>query len=320
MKNIAIIEGGYSREKEISIKSAQKIFENIDKTKLNPTKVFIDENEWTAYDSEGRYPIDKNSFSYIKENIRYNFDYAFIMIHGSPGEDGKLQSYFEMIGIPYNTSSSYLMALTFHKFYCNQLLKNFEINVPASILIKPKDKIDENKIIKTIGLPCFVKPTAGGSSLGITKVKDKKDLTEAIKLALKLGGEAIIETLIIGREITNGVFRDEDGIKVLPITEIISKNEFFDYKAKYQGLSEEITPAELDETTKNKVKKLTYEIYSILGLYGIVRIDYFIDREENIYLIEINSIPGMSNESIIPKMLKTQGINFQFLLNKIIKF
>ena len=306
MKKVAVIEGGYSKEKAISIKSAKTVFDNLDRTKFDPTRVLIDEKEWTAYDEVGRYSIDKNDFSYSKNGFKYNFEYAFIVIHGTPGEDGKLQGYLDMVGVPYNTSSAAIMALTFQKFHCNQFLKNFGINVPEAVLIKPEDEIDESQIIDKVKLPCFVKPTDGGSSFGVTKVKKESDLLPAIKEAFNHGSEVIVEENIEGREITCGVFRDSEGVKVLPITEIISENEYFDYDAKYNGKSKEITPADLTDLMTNEIQSLSKEIYDILGLKGIVRMDYILKSDEIPSLIEINSVPGMSKESIVPQMIEAE--------------
>ena len=313
MKKVAVIEGGYSKEKAISIKSAQTVFDNLDRTKFPPTRVLIDENEWTAYDEDGRYPVDKNDFSFTKNGQKETFEYAFIVIHGTPGEDGKLQGYLDMLGIPYNTSSAAITALTFQKFHCNQFLKTYGINVPEAVLIKPKDKINEKQIIEKVKLPCFVKPTDGGSSFGITKVKTGNELFPAIKKAFENGTEVIVEENIDGREVTCGVYRDKEVIKALPITEIISDNEYFDYEAKYHGKSKEVTPADLDIEMTNKIKALTKEIYGILGMRGIVRIDYIINKDELPFLIEINSVPGLSKESIIPQMAKLDNIELSLL-------
>ena len=276
-----------------------------------PTRVLIDENEWTAYDEDGRYPIDKNDFSFIKQNKKQKFDYAFIVIHGTPGEDGKLQGYLDMVGIPYNTSSAAITALTFQKFHCNQFLKNFGINVPEAILIKPDDEINESQIIEKVGLPCFVKPTDGGSSFGITKVKKEKEILPAIKAAFEHGTEIVVEENIEGREVTCGVYRDKEGIKALPVTEIISENEYFDYDAKYNGKSKEITPAELTDLMTTQLQSLTKEIYGVLGMKGIARMDYMINKKGIPFLIEINSVPGMSKESIVPQMLSKMSIDLK---------
>ena len=313
MKKVAVIEGGYSKEKAISIKSAKTVFDNLDRAKFSPIRVLIDKNEWTAYDSQGRYPIDKNDFSYTKNGSKHNFEYAFIVIHGTPGEDGKLQGYLDMVGVPYNTSSAAITALTFQKFHCNQVLKSFGINVPEAVLIKPEDIIDEEKTLKKVGLPCFVKPTDGGSSFGVTKVKKESEFLPAIKEAFSHGSEVIVEESIVGREVTCGIYRNSRVVKALPITEIISENEYFDYDAKYNGKSKEITPAELSEEITNKIKALTKKIYGILGMRGIVRMDYILTKDEVPFLIEINSVPGMSKESIIPQMAKVDNIDLSTL-------
>jgi D-alanine-D-alanine ligase len=314
MKKVAVIEGGYSKEKTISIKSAKTVFDNLDRTKFDPIRVLIDENEWTAYDDNGRYSIDKNDFSFVKNGSKNSFEYAFIVIHGTPGEDGKLQGYLDMVGVPYNTSSAPIMALTFQKFHCNQFLKNFGIKVPEAELIKSEDVIDERHIIDKVKLPCFVKPTDGGSSFGVTKVKNDNELLPAIKEAFNHGSEVIVEENIEGREVTCGVYRDSEGVKVLPITEIISENEYFDYDAKYHGKSKEVTPAELTDSTTTKIQSLTKEIYDILGMKGIVRMDYILKGERNPFLIEINSVPGMSKESIVPQMASVLDIKLSSIL------
>jgi D-alanine-D-alanine ligase len=314
MKKVAVIEGGYSKEKAISVKSAKTVFDNLDRTKFDPTRVLIDEKEWTAYDEVGRYSIDKNDFSFIKNGDKYNFEYAFIVIHGTPGEDGKLQGYLDMVGVPYNTSSASIMALTFQKFHCNQFLKNFGINVPEAVLVKSEDAIDERQIIDKVKLPCFVKPTDGGSSFGVTKVKKESDLLPAIKEAFNHGSEVIVEENIEGSEVTCGVYRDSEGVKALPITEIISENEYFDYDAKYNGKSKEVTPADLTDSITTQIQSLTKEIYAILGMKGIVRMDYIVNDGGNPFLIETNSVPGMSNESIVPQMASALNIKLSSIL------
>ena len=318
MKKIAVIEGGYSLEKAVSLKSSNTIFENIDRSKFIPTKVLIDKKEWVANDNDGKYFIDKNDFSFIKNGIKHNFDFAFIIIHGSPGEDGKLQGYFEMIGIPHSTSSSAITSFTFQKFHCNQFLKNFGVNVAEAFLLRLEDEIDEKEILKKIGLQCFVKPTNAGSSYGITKVKSLKELRPAIKNAFSYGNEVIIEADISGREVTNGIYRNEEGLKTLPITEIISENEYFDYEAKYNGKSKEITPAEINEEQTQKIKSLTYFIYKTLGMNGLARMDYIVNENNIPFLIEINSVPGMSKESIIPQMIKEDNKLIKDVLSDII--
>ena len=313
MKKVAVIEGGYSSEKVVSIKSAQTVFDNLDRSKFEPTRVLIDENEWTAYDEDGRYPIDKNDFSFTKNGTKQHFEYAFIVVHGTPGEDGKLQGYLDMIGLPYNTSSAAITSLTFQKFHCNQFLKNFGVNVAEAALIKPDDEINEEEILNKVGLPCFVKPTDAGSSYGVSKVKKANQLLDAINHAFEHGEEVIVEAFISGRELTNGVYRNEEGIQILPITEIISENEFFDYKAKYKGQSNEVTPAKISTDLDKKIKDLTCKIYDILGMKGIARMDYIVNDIGIPYLIEINSVPGMSKESIVPQMVNCKKLKLNEL-------
>ena len=219
-----------------------------------------------------------------------------------------------MVGVPYNTSSAAIMALTFQKFHCNQFLKNFGINVPEAVLIKPDDDINEEETLNKVGLPCFVKPTDGGSSFGVTKVKKQSELLPAIKEAFNHGSEVIVEENIENREVTCGVYKGSEGVKVLPITEIISENEYFDYDAKYNGKSKEVTPAEIEEEDKVKIQSLTKEIYGILGMKGIVRMDYIIKDGGNPFLIEINSVPGMSKESIVPQMANALNIKLSSIL------
>ena len=309
MKKVAVIEGGFSSEKAVSIKSAQTVFESLDRSKFEPTRVIIDENEWTAYDEYGRYPIDKNDFSFTKNGTKQNFEYAFIVIHGTPGEDGKLQGYFDMIGLPYNTSSASITSLTFQKFHCNRYLSTFGINVAEAVLIKKEDHINQKEILNKVGLPCFVKPTDAGSSFGVSKVKKADQFLNAVNNAFQHGEEVIVEAFIEGRELTNGVYRNEEGIQILPITEIISENEFFDYEAKYKGQSNEVTPADISTNLEKEIKDLTFKIYELLGMKGIVRMDYIVDQKGKSFLIEINSVPGMSKESIVPQMVYNQKQN-----------
>lgn len=317
-KIIAIIEGGYSHEKVISLKSAETVFKNIDTSKYFPIKVRIDENGWYAFFEGNAHEIDRSNFSFTCEEGDFTFDLAFIVIHGTPGEDGKLQAYFDMLGIPYTTCNHLASTLTFNKFVCNQYLKNFGINVAEAVLIKKNDEVNSSAIIQKVGLPCFVKPADGGSSFGVTKVKLEAELKEAIKNAMEHGTQVVVESFMQGREVTNGIYLSKNGIKVLPITEIVTKNEYFDFDAKYNGESEEITPADLSKEIEEKVKQTTHKVYSILGLSGICRADYIIQGEEP-YLIEINTVPGQSEASLIPQMAAYEGISLKQLYNEVIE-
>ena len=313
MKNVAIIEGGYSHEKIISLKSAETVFQHIDRSLYNPIKVRIDEEGWFAIDGDEKVEINRTDFSY--HNIK--FDIAFIVIHGTPGEDGKLQAYFDMLNIPYSTCSHLAATLTFDKFVCNQYLKTFGIKVAEAVLIRENEVINTSEIVSKVGLPCFVKPNDGGSSFGVTKVKNEAELQQAIELALSHGTQAIIESFMEGREVTNGIYRNKTGFVPLPITEIVTANDFFDFEAKYKGESDEITPADLSDDLTAKVKAVTKQIVELLDMNGIARADYII-QDGAPYLIEINTVPGMSKESLIPQMAACEGVSLKQLFNEVL--
>jgi len=321
MITVAIIEGGYSHEKQISLKSSQTVQANLDENKYRTIRVRIDENGWMAYTNSGKMsPVDKNDFSAVLAGEKVKFDYAFIVIHGTPGEDGKLQAYFDMLHIPYNTCSQMLATLTFDKYVCNRFLENFNIPVAKAVIVNKNQDFNSEEIIAKIGLPCFVKPNDGGSSFGITKVENISQLADAIKLATQDGNgtQALIESFLKGREVTNGVYLGKQGIQVLPITEIVTDNGFFDFDAKYKGESDEITPAPLSEEMTAKVKEATRSIYELMNLTGLARMDYIIvDGVPN--LIEINTVPGQSAQSIIPQMAEAEGIPLSQIFDEIIE-
>lgn len=316
-KDIAVIEGGFSNEKIVSEKSAKTVYNHIDRERFNPYRVVIDEAKWVVILDDEELPIDKNDFSFQHGPAKVKFDFAFIVIHGTPGEDGILQSYFELVNIPYGTSDHLISALTFNKFVCNKYLEGFGVRIPESILISEDKEKDVERIAKELGFPCFIKPVDGGSSFGVSKVKSYEQILPAIEEALKHGSQVVAEKMINGIEVTNGVYKQKGGIKVLPITEIVTENEFFDYKAKYNGESQEITPARLSDDVTKLVKATTKRIYSLLGMDGIARVDYIIE-DDLPYLIEINTVPGQSDESIIPQMAKEEGISLFELFNDVI--
>jgi len=316
-KNIAVLEGGYSHEKVISLRSAETVFQHIDREKYAPIKVRIDEEGWFAFVDGEKIEVNRNDFSILVNGKKKFFELAFIVIHGTPGEDGKLQAYFDMLNIPYTTCSQLASTLTFNKFVCNQFLKNFNIPVANAVLIRKNEKFDDATIINKVGLPCFVKPADGGSSFGVTKVKEQSQLKAAIELALSHGTQAIIESFMQGREFTNGIYKGKNGIKVLPITEIVSENEFFDFNAKYSGESKEITPADLPLDIEKTIKATTQKVYEILDLSGICRADYIVVNDVP-HLIEINTVPGQSAQSIIPQMVAHEGISLKDLFNDVI--
>ena len=319
MKNIAVIGGGYSKEKGISLKSAKTVFENIDRNKYNVYKIQIDTDGWFGFDeNEKKQPINRTDFSFEMNGKKITLDCAFIVIHGTPGEDGKLQAYFDMLDIPYTTCSQLAATLTFNKFACNRFLESFDIPVAKAALIRKDEAINRSEIIEKVGLPCFVKPADGGSSYGVTKVENESELENAITLALKHGTQALIESFLIGREVTNGIYKSLRGIHVLPVTEIVTDNNFFDFDAKYKGESNEITPADLEDEMTAKIKKMTLKVYEILDFSGIARADYIIHNGEP-HLIEINAVPGQSAESIIPKMAAEQGVSLKQLFEDVIQ-
>ena len=319
-KNIAVITGGDSSEYYISLQSAETIANGIDKEKFNVYMVLIKGNDWElSSDFHCGIPINKNDFSFNDNGQKVKFDCAYISIHGTPGEDGKLQSYFEMIGLPYVSCDVLCSSLTFNKYFCNTYLKQLGVSIPESVLVKKQNAINTKQIIKKTGLPCFVKPNEGGSSFGISKVKTESELIPAINKAFQESDQVIIEQFIDGREITAGLVKVQKKEYLFPLTEIKTANEFFDYKAKYDNKeTQEITPAPIDNNLTAECKKLSSSIYDHLNCRGIVRIDYIIN-DGKLYFLELNTIPGMTSVSLVPKQIKEYGINFTNLLSEIIE-
>jgi len=307
-KNIAIVAGGDSSEIVVSLKSAQGIVSFIDQEKYQTYIVRMEGQQWLCQVGETEVPIDRQDFSFNDEGKKVTFDCAYITIHGTPGENGLLQGYFEMINMPYTTCNVLVSALSFNKFACNHYLKGFGINVAESLVIRQGMQADADAIVERIALPCFVKPNAGGSSFGVSKVKDKAALLPAIEKALKESDEVIVEALIDGIEVTNGIYKTAEKSVVLPVTEVLPHNDFFDFEAKYvQGKAEEITPARIPDELTARIKALTSAVYDILGCHGLVRIDYII-QDGDIYLLEVNTTPGMTATSFIPQQIKAEGL------------
>ena len=319
-KNIAIIAGGYSSELEISLKSVEIIYANLPKDKYTSFVVIINSEGWNVRLNEALLPINKNDFSFVKDGMKINFDCVYPTIHGTPGEDGKLQGYFDMLGIPYNSSSQKSSSLTFDKWLCNQVLLNNGIDCSQSILLNDRaEMFDTKKIVKKLGLPCFVKPNDGGSSFGISKVKEAIQLIPAINKAFTEGNEVLIESFLDGTEVTCACYKVDNKIYDLPIIEIVSENEFFDFEAKYEGLSQEICPARIEDSIRDEVQKLTKKIYQLLDLKGLIRIDYILVNNKP-FVIEVNTAPGMSAESLIPKMVEEQeDLDLPTLFDKLIQ-
>ena len=319
-RTIAIVAGGDSSEYGVSLRSAEGIYSFIDKEKYNLYIVNLTKQKWEALLPDGkRSPIDKNDFSFLHEGKKIIPDFAYITIHGTPGENGILQGYFELIGIPYSTCNVLTSALTFSKFTLNQYLKGFGIRIAESLLVHKGYDISEDTIIEKIGLPCFIKPNDSGSSFGVTKVTSRKAIRPALEKAFKESNDVMIEAFMNGTELANGCYKTRKNSVVLPITEVVSKNEFFDYNAKYNGEVTEITPARLSPELTSRIQKLTSAIYDILGCKGIVRIDYIVTEGEKINMLEVNTTPGMTATSFIPQQVKAAGLNITDVMTDIIE-
>jgi len=318
-RNIAIISGGDSSEWVVSKKSAQGLLSFIDSKHYDRYLVVIRQSKWSVIIDDEEYPIDKNDFSFIKDNTKVKFDFAYITIHGTPGENGLLQGYFELIGVPYSSCDVLASAITFNKFSCNRYLETFGISTARAIRLRKGEEVSNHQVLEEIALPCFIKPNVGGSSFGVTKVKEEGEIQEAIRKAFEEGEEVIIESLLTGTEITCGCYKTKNRSVVLPITEVVSKNEFFDFEAKYNAdFVEEITPARLPDSITSEVQALTSRIYDILGCKGIIRVDYIIS-DNKINLLEVNTTPGMTSTSFIPQQISAAGLNISDVMQEIIE-
>jgi D-alanine-D-alanine ligase len=319
MKTIAVVAGGDSSEYEISVKSATEVYKSLS-PKYIIYIIMIRGTDWYWEDRKGRFHnIDKNDFSLVTDEYKVRFDAVFIAIHGTPGENGLLQGYLDMMGMPYTSCGAFCSALTFNKQATKLFLKEYKIPMADAILVRNGDNLDLSGILKQTGLPCFVKPNDSGSSFGVTKVKQKEELLPAIAKAFEESNEVLIEKFMNGREVACGVVKLKNKTIVLPVTEIISKNEFFDYEAKYTaGKSDEVTPAEMAATITNEIQRLSLNIYELLGCKGIVRVDFIVIGEKPFFL-EINTVPGMTEESIVPKQAEAAGITTTELYSDIVE-
>lgn len=317
---IAIVAGGDSSEHDVSMRSAEGIYSFIDKDKYTLYIVELTKEKWEALLPDGsRAQIDKNDFSFSHDGQKVKPDFAYITIHGTPGENGILQGYFELLGIPYSTCDVLVSAMTFSKFTLNQYLKGFGVRVAESMLVNKHHGISNEDVIEKIGLPCFIKPNASGSSFGVTKVKTAEQIQPALKKAFAESDDVMIEAFMDGIELANGCYKTKDKSVVFPITEVVSKNEFFDYNAKYNGEVTEITPARLSPELTDRVQKLTSAVYDILGCKGIVRVDYIITEGEKINMLEVNTTPGMTATSFIPQQVRATGIDIKEVMTDIIE-
>jgi D-alanine-D-alanine ligase len=320
MQTIGIICGGYSSEWEISLKSAQTIQDNFPK-EFRVVKIVVDKSNWQVWDGDNRLPFDLNSCTFPSvhdASSRVKIDAAIVYIHGDPGENGKVQAFLEMQNIPYINSGPLASALSFDKWYCNQFLKGFGIHVAESLFLTSRADYSDQDIIDKLGLPVFVKPSDSGSSYGISKVKTVQDLGPALDKAFEEGKSVVVESFLDGVEVTCGVYRKKSGLHALPLTEIASENEYFDYEAKYLGKSQEITPARVEESVALAVQKQAKFIYELLQLRSISRIDFMIVGDVP-YVIEVNTTPGFSPASIVPKMLACEGVSIQSFWQEIVE-
>lgn len=319
-RTIAVIAGGDSSELPVSLRSAETIYAAIDKEKYQVYTVEMQGLRWEVRLPDGSVaPIERNDFSFVHDEQRVTFDFAYITIHGTPGENGILQGYLEMLQIPHSCCGVLPAALTFNKFACNQYLKGFGIRVAESLMLREGFEILDEEVVSKVGLPCFIKPNQGGSSFGITKVKTVEQIQPAIEAAFGESSEVIIEAFVPGREITCGCYKTKKNEVVLPLTEIVSKNEYFDYEAKYNGASEEITPAPIPEELAERIQLLTSAVYDILGCSGIIRIDYIVTSDNKINLLEINTTPGMTQASLVPQQVRAAGLELKNVLTEIIE-
>jgi len=317
--NIAVIAGGDSSEFVVSVKSGKNVFSAIDTEKFTPWLVHIKGNDWQVMqDTNKLADIDKSDFSFIYEGEKIRFDFAYITIHGTPGEDGILQGYFDLLRIPYSTSNLHSSSLTFNKWFCNNYLQNFGVKMARSLILQKGETVNPSEIAEQLKLPLFVKPNAGGSSFGITKVKSEKELIPALEKAWKESSEALVEEFIDGTEFTCGLVQLKNEMLIFPVTEVIPKNEFFDFEAKYTpGATDEITPARLPEELFRKCQQLSAAIYKKCNCSGIARIDYIL-KGGTFYFLEVNTTPGMTETSFIPQQINAMGLTLKQVISRII--
>ena len=325
-RNIAIVCGGDSSEHDVSMRSAQGLYSFFDKERYNIYVVDVKGQDWHVDLQNGdTAKIDKNDFSFKMDGKTVTFDYAYITIHGTPGENGLMQGYFELLHIPYSTSGVLVEAMTFDKYVLNNYLRGFGVNVAESVLLRrgEEEKYSDEEIEKRIGMPCFVKPAADGSSFGVSKVKNADQLAPALRVAFMESDEVMVESFMKGTEISIGCYKTRDKAVVFPATEVVTRNEFFDYDAKYNGQVQEITPARLSPETTKRVEEETSRIYDILHCNGIIRIDYIISKDadgnDKINMLEINTTPGMTATSFIPQQVRAAGLDIKDVLTDIVE-
>lgn len=323
-KNIALLTGGYSKEYEVSQSSGKVIANNLDFNLFNIYQINITPSRWLYLDHTTPVEVNKNDFSLTLDGNIIRFDAALIGIHGTPGEDGKLQGYLDMMGIPYNTCNRTTSSVTFNKYFSNELVRAWDYKVAKTFYLHKRDSIDLHKIIDYCGLPCFVKPNCNGSSVGISKVHNLENLKPAIDLAFAEDDEVLIQEFIAGTEITCGIYEKERQLVILPLTEVVSVNEFFDYQAKYStGYSDEITPARINKQLSDECSEISAKLYRLFNCRGIVRFDFIltapdINGHQHFYFLEVNTIPGLSEASIVPKQAASMNLSLKELFTDVV--
>lgn len=322
-KNIALLAGGYSGEYVISIQTANTIERHLDKEKYNVYKIVVTKEDWVYEDENGnKKSVDKNDFTIQYGGEKVSFDLVFIAIHGTPGEDGRMQGYLDMIGLPYTSCNAIISAVTFNKSYCNKVVKALNIvDIANSVHLFKSEPYSMGNILEQLKLPLFVKPNESGSSLGVSKVKSVEALLPAIEKAFAEDDQVLVEEFIEGRELTVGVYKSNGQLHTLPATEIVSKNEFFDYEAKYTpGVTDEITPANIDDNIKEQLRAKSEYLYRHLNCRGIVRMDYILEKSSNkLFFLEVNTMPGQSEASIVPQQVVAAGISLKDFYGAIIE-
>ena len=317
---IAIVAGGDSSENPVSLRSAATILEYMDKNRYETYIVEIEGKNWQVHVKEGvTVPVDRNDFSFSLDGTKKVFDYAYITIHGTPGENGVFEGYLRLMRIPFSTCDVLASALTFNKYMLNKAMKTFGVNVSESIRIRKGDKVDPDQVVSTVGLPCFIKPTDGGSSFGTTKVKTRNQIAQAVEDAFKENSEIMIESFMQGTEVTNGYYKTRKREVRLPVTEVVPETDFFDYDAKYNGKVSEITPARIPDALRDRIQDMTARIYDMIGCHGIIRNDYIITDGDKINLLEVNTTPGMTATSFIPQQVRAAGMNLTDVFTEIIE-
>lgn len=318
-RKIAIVAGGDSSEWQVSLRSAAGLMSFIGDEYEKFLVTIVGDRWQVEFAKDKKFPIDKNDFSFVKDGEKQTFDFAYITIHGTPGENGILQGYFDLIKLPYSCCGVMAASVTFDKFACNQYLRNFGVNVSNSIWLRKGDLVDVEKIKTEIGLPCFIKPCDGGSSFGVTKVKSEDQILPAVEKAFAEGTSVMVEALMVGTEVTCGMYKTIQKEVVFPITEVVTDNEFFDYDAKYNGQVKEITPAQIPQSWTNEIQLTTKKIYKALNAKGIIRVDYIVDESGKVNLLEVNTTPGMTETSFIPQQVKAAGLDISDVMHDIIE-